>query len=291
MLFQGSFIDQALTVVVILIMFGIGATLKMADFRHVFTKPKALIWGLFLQLVFLPLFTFGILHLFHIDPIYCIGFMVVAFCPGGTTSNFISYVVNANVALSIGMTSINSIIILATIPIGTNFAMDYFLQSDSSFSLPIIPTFIQIFVVLMLPVIAGMLFNHKCSSLSEKIRYPLKIINIILLGVVFSAKFFGDKASGGSGITSQEVFTLLPYALLIQIGSMLISFFIVRLRRFSSRNAVTIGIEVGLQNTTLAILVTTTLLNSDPMSKPALVYAVFSFFTTLLFAYLVRLKW
>ena len=109
--------------------------------------------------------------------------------------------------------------------------------------------------------------------------------------MVFAIKFFGDTNSGGSGISIDEIWRLLPATLLLHLSAMILTYFIALKSKISGVQATTIGIEVGLQNTALAILVAGTLLRSADMTKPALVYAIFSFFTTFIFAFItIRIK-
>ncbi len=271
-----------------LIMFGIGASLKPEDFRNVFLYPKALLLGLVLQMLFLPLFVWAITLCTDLNPFFKAGLFIVALCPGGTTSNFISYIVKAEVALSISLTTVNSILILFTIPFFTGIGLNYYLENNQVISLPVGETVLQVFLITLLPAILGLLFNHFFTKFSTRIQQPLKYINILLLGLVFSIKFFAGESQGGSGITTEEIIAILPAALAVNLGSMLISYAFARLIQLDNRQAVTIGIEVGLQNTTLALLVTGTLLANNEMTKPALVFALFSFFTTLAFAWIAK---
>jgi BASS family bile acid:Na+ symporter len=140
----------------------------------------------------------------------------------------------------------------------------------------------------VIPVILGVAFNETFPKSSKMLQLPLKYVNTLLLAIVFGIKFFASIANGGSGITSAIVISLLPASLIIHLVTMFGSYFISRGFKLPNIKATTIGIEVGLQNTTLALLITATLIGSDEMSQPALVIAIFSFFTTLGFAFLIR---
>ena len=159
-------------------------------------------------------------------------------------------------------------------------------------SLPILNMVWEVAKIIIIPALLGLFFNRFFPNISLKIRLPLKVINTILLGIVFFIKFFGDEQSGGSGISVDEIIRLLPTTLLMHLSAMILSYFIA-LKNFklSGVQATTISIEVGLQNTALAILVAGTLIGNTDMTKPALVYAIFSFFTTFAFALItIRLK-
>ena len=280
-------IDTGLSVTLMLIMFAIGATLRFSDFRRIFTRPKSLLTGLALQIIFLPLLTFCFLSMTNMDPLFKVGFMIVSFCPGGTTSNFVSYLVNADVALSISLTTINSFLILLTIPIGTNLALSYFLEAESEFHLPFMSTMASVFFIILLPAFVGLVFNHLLPKLSILVRNPLKVINIVLLALVYSLKYFSSKENGGADIGQDDIISLLPFALCLQLTSLLAAYAVATYLLNRKITSLTIGIEVGLQNTTLAIVIASVFLVNTEMSKPALIYSMFSFITTLIFALVV----
>jgi len=279
-------INILIAIVLALIMFGIGASLKFEDFRDLFKYPKSIFLGLGLQMLFLPLFVSIIVSFLPINPNLKIGIIVLSLCPGGATSNFISYILKLDTALSISLTSINSILILITIPLGTNIALRIFLLEDQNIVLPVAETIFNVLIVVLVPAILGVWFNSNFEKTSSKIQTFLKITNIILLATVFGIKFFMNENSGGSGISFTDIKILLPITFIIHASTMIISFLISKKLIKKLSRSITIGIEVGLQNTTLCLLVTGSLLKNNEMTKPALVYAMFSFFTTLLFGYI-----
>ena len=281
-------IDFLIGAVLALIMFGIGSSLKPADFRSVFNHPRALSLGLVLQMIFLPLLFFSIAWFSPFSPEIKVGLFIIALCPGGTTSNFISYIVGADVALSIALTSINSFLILLTIPTLTNFSLNFFLGVEQSIQLSAAETLAHVFLIVLLPAFLGLLFNQFYPKTSSKFQNPLKYINTLLLALVFGIKFFGDRTSGGSGISTAEILHLLPLILLAHVIAIFVSYYTSRFIKLDNLKATTVSVEVGLQNTALALLVTNNILQNNEMTKPALVYAIFSFFTTLLFAYLFK---
>lgn len=286
-----NFIDYLLSAVLMLITFAIGSSLHFADFEKIFKKSKPLYLGLFLQMAFLPICAFIIAAISDLTPAEKVGLIIVSICPGGTTSNFVSYLIKADTALAVALTAINSLLILLTIPMLSSWAVQAFMGSHTDVSLPIINMIWEVMKVTIIPALLGLLFNKFFPEISVKIRVPLKVINTILLGMVFAIKFFADTNSGGSGISIDEIWRLLPATLLLHLSAMILTYFIALKSKISGVQATTIGIEVGLQNTALAILVAGTLLRSADMTKPALVYAIFSFFTTFIFAFItIRIK-
>ncbi|CEN48075.1 bile acid:sodium symporter family protein [Capnocytophaga canimorsus] len=287
-------IDVLIQVVLALIMFVIGSSLSFRDFKKVFGKPKPFYLGLVMQMVLLPSIAFVIAFYTNLPVEYKVGFFIVSICPGGTTSNFISYLVNADTALSIALTCVNSVLILVTIPLLTQYAIFFFIEDKAYVTLSFVDTLSQVFLIIILPAVIGLIFNKFYRSFIQKTKMIFKIINTMLLGLIFAIKFFATENTGGSGITTNEILQLLPYCLLLHLATMLVSYFLsIKTFLLTKIQATTIGIEVGLQNTTLALLVTGTLLKNTDMTKPALVFAMFSFFTTLLFAIItmqIRIK-
>ena len=281
-------IDILISLTLALITFGISASLTKGDFKKVVQSPKSISIGLALQLIFLPLLAFFIVSITDLPPEWKLGIFIVAICPGGATSNFISYLAKTDVALSISLTTINSFVILLTVPLLVSFGLEYFGFESGEFHFRVIQTAEQMLMIVIIPVILGVAFNEKFPNTSKKIQIPLKYINTLLLAIVFGIKFFATPKDGGSGITYSIIMSLLPASLLLHLISMFSSFFISRGFNLSNIKATTIGIEVGLQNTILALLITATLIGSDKMSQPAMVFAIFSFFTTLAFAFLMR---
>lgn len=282
--------NHLMSVVLMLITFAIGSSLRFEDFEKIFKKSKALTIGLMLQMLFLPVLAFIIAFFSDLSPELKVGLIIVSICPGGTTSNFITYLVDADTALAVALTTINSLLILLTIPTLTSLAISLFIGTSSAFSLSMSQTFLEVSKIIIIPAFLGLLFNRFFPNMALKIKFPLKTINSILLGLVFLVKFFADAENGGTGIVFGEILKILPYVLLMHLASMVLSYVLSKkVFRLTNIQSATIGIEVGLQNTVLAIYVAG-LLFSVEMAKPALVYAMFSFFTTLFFALIVMRK-
>lgn len=282
-----DWINQLMSAVLMLITFAIGSSLRFGDFEKIFKKSKALNVGLVAQMVFLPILAFVIAYFADLSPELKVGLIIVSICPGGTTSNFVSYLVNADTALAVALTVVNSLLILLTIPVLANAAISIFMGTSSEFSLSMLDTLWEVSKITIIPAFVGLVFNRYFPDVTKRIKVPLKVINTLLLGLVFTIKFFADKDSGGTGIVFDEILKILPYALAMHLFSTVFSYIISKKAfRISNKQSATIGIEVGLQNTVLAIYVAG-LIQSVEMAKPALVFAMFSFFTTLAFAFIV----
>ena len=281
-------VDFLISFVLALIMFTIGSSLKPGQFMAVAKRPKAVALGLALQMMFLPLMTFALVNMMPLAVEFKIGLMIVSFCPGGTTSNLVVYLLDTDVPLSIYLTSINSFLILITVPFFTYLTLTHFTGSGDHIHLPVGNTIVKVICIILLPVMLGMWIRRIWPKLIARIQRPFKYASIILLAAIFTIKFLAPSSQGGSGIVWSEVQTILPMALSIHFLAMVLSYYLAKGILSDHNSCVTISIEVGLQNTTLALLITSTILGSEEMAKPALVYALFSFFTTFAYGYLTK---
>lgn len=275
-------IDLMINVVLAVIMFGLGISLTINDFKVILNAPKSFFVGLGSQMIALPIIAFLMTLPSNLPEVYKVGIMILAACPGGTTSGLVTYLFGGNVALSITLTIINSLLAIFTIPIIVNFSLVFYLHQKVSISLPLMNTVIHIFIITILPAIAGLYLKRIYPEFSAFLQKYLKYLLIILLAAVYSVKFFADIETGGSGITRVEVFQILPYAIVFNLLSFQFSIGFGRLTKLNIRDTLTIALEVSLQNTTLALLIGGTMLQNQELIKPALIYAMFSFWISVM---------
>lgn len=283
-----AFIDILISLVLAFIMFGVGLSLTSTSFKNVFFYPKSLIIGLSSQIVVLPVISFTITYFSNLPLPFRVGLIILSSCPGGTVSGFLTYFFKGNAALSITFTSINSFITLVTIPFIVNLSLVYYYGQGTEIRLSYIETIIQIFTVTIIPALIGVYVRARFAQFAINAQRPLKIVLLLALGVVFLIKFFAAENSGGSGVTVSEVWTILPWALLLNALSMLWGYRFGRITNLGVRNSYTIGIEAAVQNTTLAFLVAGTLLHNQDMVKPSLIYALFSFWTAITYTFIIK---
>jgi BASS family bile acid:Na+ symporter len=284
------YIDLFVNAVLAFIMFGLGLSLTIKDFKHIFVNPRAILTCLSVQIFIIPFIAYCIALISGLDPEQKVGIVLVAVCASGASSNLITHLVKGNVALAISMTTLNSFITLLTLPFIVSMALLLFLGKESQITLPVAETILQIFLVTIAPASLGLYIRKISTSFALGMEKPLKFILPVMLGVVFTLKIFGRENQGGSGITFYEVLKIFPFVLTLNILAMLAGYFISKLMRLNFRNQFTIAIEVGLHNTALALLVAGTILQSPEMEKPALVYAMFTFFSAFLFIYIIKGK-
>lgn len=263
-----------------------GLSITYADFRNVFYRPRAILIGICCQILLLPLLAFGLAFLTNMDPYLKVGLIIIAACPGGATSNLVTYLLNGNVALSISMTALNSIITLVSIPVNVSLALLAFLHTDTEIHLDVWETILKVFLLTILPAYIGVRIRNRRSEFAEKLNRPLKFILPFILLVVYLGVLFIDE--GAESATRQDFFKLLPITLLLNALSMFLGWQIAWLSRLKRREKFTIAIEVGLQNSALAIFVASTLLGSRDMALVAVVYGSFTFFSTAFFGWTIK---
>ena len=283
---QSLFSEYFLPVTLAIITLGMGLSLTDKDFRNIFLQPKAVIIGLCCQMVLLPLIAWLIVRSINIDPLFKVGLMIIAACPGGATSNLITYLLRGNVALSISMTAMNSIITLVTIPLVVHFSLEAFVHEDAAIRLKVGETIIKVFLITILPAFVGTRIRKNYPDFSLMLERPLRVVLPLLLLLVYAGVIFIDQ--GTSAGTRSDFIRIFPYTLLLNILAMVSGFLVARVLRLRVINQFTISIEVGLQNSALAIFVAATLLNNNDMALVPVVYGSFSFFSTLLFGWSVK---
>jgi BASS family bile acid:Na+ symporter len=287
---QSLFSEYFLPATLAIITLGMGLSLTERDFKNIFLHPKAVIIGLCCQMVLLPVIAWLIARSIQIDPLFKVGLMIIAACPGGATSNLVTYLLRGNVALSISMTAINSLITLITIPLVVALSLDAFLHEDAAIHMKVGETILKVFLITILPAFAGTRLRKHFPEFALGLEKPLRIVLPLLLLLVYGGVIFIDQGTGEA--TRIDFIRIFPYALMLNFLAMGSGLLIARLMRLRVINQFTISIEVGLQNSALAIFVAATLLKSNEMALVPVVYGSFTFFTTLLFGWFVKsVKW
>lgn len=287
---QSLFSEYFLPVTLAIITLGMGLSLTDRDFRNIFLNPKAVITGLCCQMILLPVIAFLIARSIQIDPLFKVGLMIIAACPGGATSNLVTYLLRGNVALSISMTALNSLITLVTIPLVVTISLEVFIHQDAAIKLNVGETIVKVFLITILPAFAGTRIRKWRSEFADRLEHPLRIIMPVLLLVIYAGVIFIEQDAESA--TRSDYISVFPYALLLNVTAMVAGLMVARSLRLGVRNQFTIAIEVGLQNSGLAIVVAVTLLGSHAIALVPVVYGSFTFFSTLLFGWIVKkLAW
>lgn len=280
------FTEYALPATLAIIMGGMGLSLEIKDFAMLIHKPRAIVTGLLSQMVLLPLIAFLLVAFIDIDPYIKVGFVLIAACPGGTASNLVTYLLRGNVALCVSLSSLNSLLILITLPFYVNLALQLFVGTSAEITLSFLSTLREVFSVIVVPVFVGMLIRHWYKSLAIFLEKPLQyIMTIMLLGVFTVVIFFDDK---DEALQLVDYLNIFPLALALNILSMVAGFVAGLLFKTGPKNSYTISIEVGLQNSALAIFIAKSLLDNNNIAIVAVMYSSFTFFTTAFVAWLFK---
>jgi BASS family bile acid:Na+ symporter len=266
------------------IMLGLGLSLILDDFARVARIPRAVLVGLSCQMLLLPAAALALAHLFALSPELAVGFMLLAASPGGATANLFSHLANGDVALNITLTAVNSVLSVITLPIIVNLSMAHFMGEGKSIPLQLGKT-LQVFAIVLVPVAIGMLIRNRRPGLAARMARPVKILSIVFLVLVVVAAIVKERAMLGAYIGQVGV-----AALVFNLTSLTVGYCIPLVARLGKRQAVAIGMEVGIHNGTLAIAIASSpmLLASTTMAMPAAVYSLIMMVTAAGFSWLVN---
>ena len=252
-----------------LIMFSMGLTLRLADFGQVLTNGRAALAGLAGQLLMMPLLGLAIGWLFHLPPALALGCFILGICPAGTTSNAITFIARGNVALAVVLTAISSIVTVFSIPVLLIWGLRHFGLEGTVPSLSIPDTMLQLARITVIPVAVGMLVCRFAPEAAARMSRWLRPVSmIVLFGVIaFAVGVSFEMVLGNLLSAGPAIWTMNIAAILVGLG-------IAYACRVSNRDAMTLAIEVGVQNVTLATFITLTVLGSLPLAVTQNIYGV-----------------
>lgn len=265
-----------------IIMLGLGLSLTSDDFTRVLKQPKAFVIGAIAQMVLLPVIAYLVAVGFSLPPELAVGLMIIAFCPGGVTSNMYTYFARGDVALSISLTAIISLLAPFTIPVLTYLAMQNLLDNAQEFSMPVLKTMTQLLVVTVVPVIIGILMHYKWRAFAARMDKPVKILSLVFLFVII-AGIVAKSWSSMAGFFAQAGLATL----VLNVVSMAAGYWLAKAAALNRPQSITIGFEVGLQNGTMALLVTGSILGNATMAIPAVTYSLLMFVTSAIFGWMM----
>ena len=181
------------------IMFGLGLSLRVADFTRVVMFPKAVLIGLAVQILVLPAICVLIAHAFGLPPALAVGLMLLAASPGGAVANLFSHLAHGDVALNITLTAINSVLAIVTLPIIVSLSMLHFMGQGEAIPLQFTKV-VQVFAIVLIPVAVGMLVNARAARVAEAMRRPMKWLSVIFLASVIAVAASQDSGNIGGFI-------------------------------------------------------------------------------------------
>lgn len=253
-----------------LLMFDLGLALQPKDFQLITQRPKAMLAGLIGQIVLLPIVAWAVGSVFHVAPLFFLGIMLIACCPGGSSSNVFSMLAGGDVALSVSLTAFSSIITLFTSP----FIMDLMTQhvgTDMDVHLPVGNLLVQNLVLMAVPILLGLWIAVRHASLAQRMHNVLKRLAFPCL-ILLATVFFIQNREVIVREFPQLGLCMTVLILLSMAGGVGLSW----LMRLTGREQRTIVIEIGMQNAAQAITIATSpfVFNNDIMAIPAIIYAL-----------------
>ena len=258
-----------LAIAIMVIMMGMGLSLTLADFRRVAQHPKPVLLGLTNQIVFLPLVALGLVYVFQPPTFIAVGMILLAACPGGTSSNLVTLLAKGDLALSVSMTAINSIITIATIPFWVGYAYTTYLAEAANMASPTADIFKTLIIILAIPLSIGMLIKNRAPQFALRMERPVRIASSIFLAVVILGllvreielvkQYLGDTL--GIVAALNAVTMGMGYALAKAVG-------------LNLKQGLTIAIESGIQNGTLTISLAVMTLNQPDFAIVAAIYSL-----------------
>lgn len=257
--------------VLIFLMFCIGLELRLSNFQLILRQPLSIIIGSFAQLLIHPLIAWLILSFVDIPNEFKIGIIIIASCPGGASSNAFSYLVKGDVALSVVLTSLTSVLSIFTIPIIVSAFIYFEIGDNVNFNLPFFKLLIQNVVFLLVPIIIGMVLTRYSENFVKKISFLTKKLPIYLLLLLITVFFIENR-----GVIADNFSQLSIMLTILVISVMLVSYFISLFLGIKIAQRKTIIIGVGIKNAAQAILIATSpiILHNPKIGIPAVLYAL-----------------
>jgi|TARA_B100001996_G_scaffold311751_1_gene253745 BASS family bile acid:Na+ symporter len=266
-----------------LIMLGLGLGLSGKDFLRVLKQPKDFTIGLISQLILLPVIAYILVKTFNTPLEIALGVMIIAAAPGGVTSNVLTKFANGDVALSISLTAIISLISIISVPFIVFKSADFLGVTNISKEMSMVSISMKMFLVVTLPVVLGMLIRKFATNFITSKTQLIQKISIILFIIVFAAIWIEEWANIISYLNQAGIITLILNIVMMTIGYYLAKFFASGIPQRKC-----ISLECGLQNGTLAVFVASQLFNDIAFLVPTAAYALIMFLTSLIFVFIIR---
>lgn len=254
-----------------LIMFSLGLTLALADFKSLLSNGKTVAAGLGGHMLVLPVLGLAIGTLFGLSPELALGLFIVAMCPAGTTSNALTFVGGGNVALAVVLTALTSVLTVFTIPLLLSWALPFFLAGGSGRvpELSVLNTMRQLLLITVLPTAAGMTIHRLAPAAAARMAAWLKpTALVVLIGVI------GFAIALNWNMVLRNLVAAGPAIWTLNVAAMVCGLLIARAIGASTRDTMTIAIEVGVQNVTLALFLTLTVLGSVELAVTQNIYGL-----------------
>lgn len=266
---QSALIDIGLPIAVFIIMTGIGMTLAPADFQRVALRPKALIWGVAAALLLLPLVGLSLAIVMGLRPEIAVGLVIVAACPIGTTSSLFSYLARGDLALSIALSALGSLVSIVTLPLFANFAIERLGEGDIRIYLPVLRTIGVMIAIILFPVIVGMIVRRRVPAFAaraEKVvgAFGVVVLVVLIVGIGISVyqRWLEILVSAGPAVVAL-LFCAVTLGLL---GS--------RALGLSAAEAITVTLSISIRNAAIGMVLAITMMHSPEIAVPPALFGL-----------------
>ncbi|AVI00218.1 bile acid:sodium symporter family protein (plasmid) [Streptomyces sp. WAC00288] len=252
------------------IMFGLGLSLTIEDFRRVRRHPRAVVVAMLCQLLLLPVVCLGLVIAFGLSPALAVGMMLLAASPGGTTANLFSHLFGGDVALNVTLTAVNAVLAIVTLPIITNFALQYFEPDIGQDTMGLqFGKVLQVFALVLVPVAIGLAVRRRSEAFARRTDSPVRQLSIVVLIAVIIGALVAER----NNIVGY-LLDVGPVALAFCVSSLTIGYFVPRLVRLDKRQSIACSMESGVHNSAVAMTLAISVLGSVSLAVPAAVYGV-----------------
>ncbi|MFT5489348.1 MAG: BASS family bile acid:Na+ symporter [Paracoccaceae bacterium] len=280
---MGIVTDIVLPVALAFIMFALGLGLTFADFARVARRPRDFLIGAASQLILLPCVAWLLVSAWSLPPELALGVMIIAAAPGGVTSNILTALARGDVALSISLTAVISLVCVITIPLIVVFAHDQLMGSAATGDISVAKTAISVFVIVTVPVTIGLLVRHFAAGFARRFEPAARHISSVLFIIVLAGAIYQERNNIVTYFAQAGSITLA-----LNIAMMALAYGIARLFASGPRQRIAISMECGLQNGTLAIAVAALLFGGGLVAVPAATYSLIMFATALIYVAIAR---
>lgn len=266
-----------------LIMLALGLGLSLENFANVIKQPKDFLVGLICQLILLPIIAFILIKIFNTSPELAIGVMIIAAAPGGVTSNVLTKFANGDVALSVSLTAIISLVSIITVPFIVFKSADLLNITYQSAEISMVGISMKMFLVVTFPVFIGMLIRKFATNFISSKEQLIQRISVFLFALVFLAILIEEKGNIIPYLAEAGLITLI-----LNLTMMILGFYIAKKFASGIAQRKCISLECGLQNGTLAIFVSTQIFDNSTYLVPTATYALIMFITSIIFVFIVK---
>jgi bile acid:Na+ symporter, BASS family len=274
-------ITRALFAALAIVMFGLGLSLRLGDFKRLLGQPRAVTVALLLQVVLLPAACWGIALAFKLSPLHAVGLMLLAASPGGISANLFSHLFGGNVALNISLTAVNTLLSIVSLPLIANAAIQHFAGGGQLVPVQL-GKLMEVVALVLLPVLLGMAAATRWPGFAARMEKPVKVFSAAVLATVTVLAIAKEWAALVGSFAQ-----LGPAVLAFNLLSLGAGYTLSRAVGLAKPLAIAVGYEIGIHNATLALFIALNVLGSFEAALPAAVYSVVMYLTAPVFGWWV----